>query len=102
MYTAHVTERAHFLRSPTKATDWLVLTTDADSEAIVSGLPSWQDRVSLVLVVVISALFVVNLLAPRGSLLKSICSVLWIVVLVLDAPLLYRRFRRNYRSPQKS
>lgn len=101
LYTAHVTERAQFLKSPTKPTDWLVLTSDAASEALRTEPPVWEERVSLVLAVVMAALILLGLFAPSGSSLKSISSVVLFVVAVLAAPLLYRRFRRNYRSPQK-
>lgn len=100
LYTSHVTERDHFLRSPTKDTDWLVLTTDGDSDAIRSGLPTWEDRLFFALALIGGLLFVVNLVAPHGSVLKSATSVAWIVVAVIDAPVLFRRFRRNYRLPQ--
>lgn len=100
-YVSVISERAAFVRSPTKAADWLVLTTDGSvNNANGATTAATETRLRLALTVAVLAVFVVNQVAPRGSTLKQATYLLWIGGGLVLGVLIVRHFRHLYRSPR--
>lgn len=102
LYVSFVSERAHYVRSPTKATDWLILAPDGTlNNANGARRPPLETRVRLALTALAMVAFVVNLFAAHGTTLKTDSFILYTVSGLLAFVLLMRHFHRLYRSPSK-
>jgi len=98
LYLGFVSERAAYLRSPTREADWLVLSTDP--AALALHTPQ-ETRVRMVLTAVSLLAYVLNLIAPAGSTLKLVTYVVWIVGILVVGVMLVRHFGQLYRSPHQ-
>jgi len=102
LYLSFISERAHYVRSPTKATDWLLLTPDGTlNNANGAQRPPLETRIRIALTALATVAFVVNLVASHGTTLKTAGCIVYTVSGLLSFVLLMRHFHRLYRSPSK-
>lgn len=100
LYASFISERAAYVRSPTKPSDYIVLTTDGSiSNADGTAATPRETRTRIALLAVALLALVVSLTAPPGPL-KQISYILWITATAVGFVLLIRHMRHLYRSPR--
>lgn len=101
-YVSFVSERAHYVRSPTEANDWLLLTADGTrNNANGAKKAPCETRLRLALTLLAVVGFVINLVASAGSTLKYVSYIVWMTSGLVAFVLIIRHFRRLYRSPDQ-
>ena len=101
LYVSFISERAAYVRSPTKPSDWLVLTTDGSLGNADGSTPPRELRARGALVVLGLIALVLGLLAPAGPV-KTTAFAVFFIATAVGFYLTVRRMRHLYRSPNKT
>ncbi len=102
LYASLISERADYVGSPTKPSDYIILTPDGTlNNANGAQRPPLETRIRVALTALSAVAFVVNLVASHGTTLKTDSFIIYTVGGLLAFVLLMRHFHRLYRSPSK-
>lgn len=97
LHVSFISERAAYVRSPTRPSDHLVLSTEPPEES-TTAIPA-HARTRLLLLAVGFAALAVGLLAPAGSV-KQVGYAVWVVAVAVGFVLVVPHMRHLYRSPR--
>lgn len=101
LYASLISERAAYVRSPTRPSDHIVLTDDQSvGTADGSGTPPAETRVRLVSTVLAPLALVVGFVAPGGPV-KVAGFIVFVVATAVAFYLTVRHMRGTYRSPKR-
>jgi hypothetical protein len=100
LYASLISERADYVRSPTKPSDYIILTTDGSlSNGDGTAKTPRETQARLALIVVGFVALAINIASPPG-VVKQVSYVVWIASALIGFVLAVRLMRHLYRSPR--
>lgn len=100
LYASFISERADYVRSPTKPSDWLILTTDAtisNGDGTTATPP--EARTRYILLTVSFVALIITFVGPTGPVKQAAFAVFFIAAVVAFY-LTVRNIRHLHRSPR--